>query len=86
MSWEEVKLRLSDDVRQKLDERHVLEDEIKQVIYQAEESGEKLFRPDKDIYLSKQRIGNATFYVEYTAEDGGYTVNTAYGHKAELME
>ena len=86
MSWESVKLKLSDELKKVLDERHLLEDEIKQVISHAEESGEKLFQPGTNIYLSKLRIGTATFYVKYSAEGDGYTVNSAYAHKSEVTE
>ena len=84
MSWEDVKLKLSDEVKKVLDERHVLEDEVKQVISHAEESGEKLFRPGTKIYLSKLKIGKATFYVEYSAEDDGYSIRSAYLHRIEI--
>jgi hypothetical protein len=84
MSWEEIKLNLSDEIKAMLDERHVLEDEVKQVIFHAEETGEKLFQPGTNIFLSKLKIGEATFYAEYSVEDGSYSVRTAYVHKIDI--
>ncbi|MFC1907088.1 hypothetical protein ACFLW8_03270 [Chloroflexota bacterium] len=86
MAWEEVKLELSDEVKQILEDRHILEDEVKQVIDNAETEGTKLHRPDEDRYLAKLKIGDATFYVEYSIKDDSYAVSTAYAHKAETKE
>ena len=85
MSWEETKLILSDEVKNLLDERHVLEDEVKQVIYHAEDTGEKLYRPGTNVFLAKLKIGTATYYAEYSAEEDGYSLRTAYVHKAEIQ-
>ncbi len=85
MSWEETKLILSDEVKKILDARHVLEDEVKQVIFTAEDTGEKLYHPGTKIFLAKLKIGKATFYAEYSAETDGYAVRSAYVHKAEIQ-
>lgn len=86
MTWEEIKLQVSNEVKQLLEERHILGDEVKQVIHHAETGGEKLYLPDKNRYLAKLKIGKATFYVEYSVEDGSYIVRSAYAHKAETKE
>ncbi|MFC1869747.1 hypothetical protein ACFLYE_00575 [Chloroflexota bacterium] len=86
MTWEEIKLELSDELKQRLEDRHILEDEVKQVIHHAETDGEKLFQPDENRYLAKLRIGEATFYVAYSIEGDRYGVNSAYAHKSEIKE
>ena len=86
MSWEEIKLQISDEVKQRLEDRHILEDEVKQVIHHAETEGEKLYEPNANRYLAKLRIGNATFYVEYSVEQENYIVQSAYAHKSEIVE
>jgi len=86
MTWEEIKLPVTDDVKQLLEERHIDEDEVKQVINNAETKGEKLYQPEENRYLAKLRIGKATFYVEYAIEEDKYVVRAAYAHKAELKE
>ncbi|MFC2003202.1 hypothetical protein ACFLV4_04585 [Chloroflexota bacterium] len=84
MSWEEIKLELSDKVKQLLEEKHILEDEVRQVINNAETEGEKLYQPDTNKYLAKLKIGKATFYVEYSIKEDSYVVSSAYAHKAEI--
>ena len=85
MSYNDIKLQISDEIKKVLEERHILEDEIKQVIYHAETEGDKLYLPDSNTFLSKLKIGNATFYVKYTAEEGSYPVQSAYAHKSEIL-
>lgn len=84
MTREEIKLQVSSEVKQLLEERHILEDEVRQVIHHAETGGDKLYLPDENRYLAKLRIGKATFYVEYAIEQGSYIVGSAYAHKAEM--
>ena len=86
MAWEEIKLQVTDEVKQLLEERHIAEDEVKQVINNAEAEGKKLYQPEANRYLAKLRIGKATFYVEYAIEEDRYLVRAAYTHKAEVKE
>ncbi len=84
MDWEKIKLQISEDVKKRLGERHILEDEVKQVIYHAETEGDKLYQTQSNKLLAKLRIGSATFYVEYAVEKDVYTVRSAYAHKSEI--
>ena len=84
MSWEEIKLEVSGEVKQLLEDRHILEDEVKQVIHHAETESDKLYQPDVNRYLAKIRIGQATFYAEYSIDEDKYLVRSAYAHKSEL--
>ena len=84
MTWEDVKVQVTAEVKKLLEERHILADEVKQVIHHAEAQSEKLYQPGVNVYLAKLRIGKATFYVEYSIEDGNYIVRSAYAHKAEI--
>lgn len=86
MTWEEIKLQISEEVKQLLGERYISEDEVRRVIHHAEEEGEKLYQPEANRYLAKLRIGEATFYVEYSIEEEGYVVRSAYAHKSEVEE
>jgi hypothetical protein len=85
MSWEEIKITISDEVKQTLENRHIPEDDIKKVINQAESEGLKLFKPDSDLFLSKSRLGNYTVYVKYSLMGDSYLVHTAYQHMAKIQ-
>lgn len=84
-SWHKIKLDIRPEVNRYLEMRHVLEDEVKQVIFQAETTGEKLYQPDSGKFLAKLRIGKATFYVEYSQGTGKFIVESAYAHKSEII-
>jgi len=82
--YEQVKLQESEEVVKILEERHVLDDEIKMVIDNAESTGEKLYESSTNRFLARLRIGEATFHVEYSvAGERTYTVHTAYAFRAE---
>ena len=85
MSWEEIKLAISDEVKQTLEDKHIPEDDIKKVIDQAETEGKKLFQPDSSLCLSKSRLGNYTVYVKYSPQGDAYLVHTAYQHRARIQ-
>jgi hypothetical protein len=84
MSWEEMKLQVGDEVKKRLEERHISEDELKQVIDFAETKGEKLYQPEANRYLAKNRLGEVTVYVEYSTDENGYIVHTAYSHRSKV--
>ena len=87
MSWEDIKIEISDAVNQTMQERHVSPDEVKMVInYVEREGGTKLDLPHTNRYLGKNIIGKATFYVDYSIEGERYIINSVYVHKAEIKE
>lgn len=86
MTDQEIELQLDEGVKQTLQKRHILEDEVKQVIQRAEAEDDKLYIPGENRFLAKLKIGSATFYAEYSIEDGKYVVRSAYAHKAEIKE
>jgi glutamate synthase (NADPH) small chain len=85
MSWEEIKLEISPIMKHHLEMRHISEDEVKQVINNAETTKEKMYQPDTGRCLGKLKIGRATFYVEYSVGTTGFIVETAYAHKSEIV-
>jgi hypothetical protein len=84
-SWEDVPLDVSKEVGWYLEMRHVLEDEVKQVIFYAETTSEKLYQPDGNRYLGKLRIGKATFYTDYSYGEDKFIVRMGYAHRSEIV-
>lgn len=84
---EAIRLEKKEEVTEILQSRHILDDEIKMVIHNAESKGEKLYQPGEARFLAKLRIANVTFYVEYSiVDENRYVVHTAYSHRAVLEE
>jgi glutamate synthase (NADPH/NADH) small chain len=86
MSGEEIKLQVGDEVKKLLEERHISEEELKKVIDFAETKGEKLYQQEANRYLAKSRLGEVTIYVEYSTDENGYIVHTAYSHRSKIGE
>jgi hypothetical protein len=85
--YEDLKLQKSEEVKEILESRHILDDEVKMVIHNAESKGEKLYQPETERFLGKLKIADVTFYAEYSlAGEKTYVVHTAYSHRAELEE
>ena len=82
----ELTLTKDEAVMELLEKRHILDEDIEQVIKNAEETGEKLYQPDGERFLAKMRLSEATFYVEYSPSDEGYVVHTAYFHRSSFIE
>jgi hypothetical protein len=80
-----MKLEISDTIQSYLEARHILEDDVRRVIDHAEKTGEKLYQQNNDILLSKLRVKEVYFYVEYAHSEGGYKIYSAYSHRF-LME
>ncbi len=78
---EALKLEMTDDVRDLLEARHIQDDDLKRVIDHAERTGEKLYQTDSDRFLSKLRLQEVYFYVEYSPTKDAYRIHTAYTHR-----
>lgn len=84
-SYEEIRIEKSPEVAEVLESRHILDDEVKMVIDNAEKTGEKLYRPEGERFLAKLRIGDLTVYVEYSPlGERAFQIHTAYAHKSEI--
>jgi hypothetical protein len=79
-----IKIEKSADIEKLMEERHILDEDLIQVIQHAEKTGEKLYQPGSDSFLSKLRIKNVYFYAEYSVIEGGYRIYTAYSHRFSI--
>jgi len=83
-SWDNLTISVSENVREKLEKRHILDSDIKQTLWSASSSGRYLISPD-DTRLASLRIGNVTFWVEYRLEDKSFMIVNAWSHRM-IME
>jgi hypothetical protein len=95
---EDMQFSIRDDVATLLEERHILEDNLREVIQHAESTGEKLHGPRGKRFLGKRVtkrpmtnkftgrtiVMEFTCYVEYSMTDEGYEVHSAYSHNAAI--
>lgn len=77
----QIKLLKSDEVRDQMEDRHILDQDLIQVIQHAEKTGEKLYEPNTGMFLSKLHVKNVYFYAEYSIVKDEYRIHSAYSHR-----
>jgi len=82
---EKMLLDMKDEVRRRIDDRRILEDDIRKVIDNAEKSGKRLRNTGTGQFLAYLQSDNVTFWVEYTLANDGFTVHNAYCHRMKIV-
>lgn len=84
-TYQDVNIIKTEAVSASMEEWHILDDDAKQVIYNAENTEDKLYKPEMNRYLAKMECPDVVFYVEYSMADNGYTVHGAYSHRSKIV-
>jgi len=82
-------LRISPEVRAGIDARRILDDDLQQVIQNAQERGRWFARPDSGRRLASSRKGYAVFWAEYEPvndAENTYQVHRAWAHRMIIKE
>ena len=82
---QKIGLYISDEVKQLLEDRRILLEDIQKVIYHAETTGQKLTQESTGRYKASYTPYKATFWVEYSPHKDGFIVHNAYSHRMEVM-
>ncbi|MBU0962191.1 MAG: amine oxidase, partial [Proteobacteria bacterium] len=67
-----------------LNSRHILEDDIQKVIFQAEQTGRRLVDPESGHFLASYKPVRVTYWVEYEPGMQGFIIHNAYSHRMSL--
>ena len=81
-----MKLEITEGLRNAMEAIHILEEDVRRVIDHAEKTGEKLYEPGTDHFLSKLRLNEVYFYAEYSPIEGGFRLHETYSHRFLLSE
>jgi len=83
-----IELRISDETRKLLDERRVLDEDIREVLGFVEKgTGNKLLNKSNGHFLAHHKPVSVTYWVEYSiAPDGAFIIHNAYSHRMEISE
>ena len=79
-----VKLIISENVRQTLEELMILDSDIIAVISQAEHTGNKFKNMENNSYIASFKPASVTYWVEYSPQEDGFLVHNAYSHRLEI--
>lgn len=81
-----IQYSISDAVRQQLNDRMILETDIVQILEHADATKEMIYDKARQVYFSSMRIGNVTFWIVFTKENGVYVIQNAYSHRMSFEE
>ncbi|WP_041276491.1 pyridine nucleotide-disulfide oxidoreductase/dicluster-binding protein [Desulfosporosinus acidiphilus] len=81
-----IDLQLNDRVWEIMEDRHILIEDIQQVIEYAERTGRKFINPDNGHSLAHYRPLRVTYWVEYEPQNQGFVVFNTYCHRMEIVE
>jgi glutamate synthase (NADPH/NADH) small chain len=79
-----VKLIISENVRQTLEELMILDSDIATVISHAEHTGNKFKNMESNSYIASFKPASVTYWVEYSPQEDGFRVHNAYSHRLEI--
>lgn len=81
-----IKLLMANEVKELLEDRRILREDVQQVIEHAESTGRKFVNKTNQHSLAYYKPASMTYWVEYTAEDDGFRIYNAYCHRMEIVE
>lgn len=83
--YDKLKLTMSSDVLKRIDERRILGEDIRKVIFHGETSGKKMRSRENGNFLAYLQPENVTFWVEYAPNEDGFEVVNAYCHRMKIV-
>lgn len=83
---EPCRLEYSVAVGELLEERMILESDIRRVIEYAQETEEKILHKPSGCYVAGRQIKHVTFWVWYRVLPDGYHIEKAYSHRMTIKE
>ncbi len=82
--WEDVRIIVSADIAVLLEERRILEDDVRQVLHAASRSGRVLRHGTDGRVVAAARLGEVAFWVEYREGEGGFEILKAWSHRMRI--
>ena len=79
-SWEEVELAVSPEIRRVLEERRILDSDLRRVLEASRKQGRALVAEDGR-HLASLRLGEVTFWVEYRPKERAVEIVNAWSHR-----
>ena len=82
-TWQHIELLIVPAVAAQLEERRILEDDLRQVLYQAEQQGRWLTHVAGQ-RVASARFGQVMFWVQYRCQDRVFDITAAWSHRMTL--
>lgn len=86
--WHQLKLEIPSDVAQRLNDRRILEDDIKHTLYLSlhQNNREYVCHASSSKCIAHQCIGKVTYWVQYHMVDDVYHVESCWSHRMSIKE
>lgn len=82
----ELKLYMTDEVRERLNDRLILDSDVIRTIDYAERENDKFLDSKTGQFVACHNYLNVYFWIYYAAEADGYRVHNAYSHRMRIVE
>ena len=80
-------IQIPEKLKEKLNNEYILESDIQKVINECEQSGSKIYNPEKDIYTGYTQVGNMTIWAVYRIiEEDNFELINAYAHRMKIED
>ncbi len=84
--YEKIELVVSEEIRQVMEDRFILEEDLQQVIDFAEKTGSKLLDSKTGHFIAHFKPTSVTYWVEYSVLENRFLIHNAYSHRMEIVE
>ncbi|MTK11170.1 MAG: FAD-dependent oxidoreductase [Clostridiaceae bacterium] len=81
-----LKLIINDNIQKQMEDRLILFEDIEKVIVNAQKNRKRFLNPETMHYLTRMRISNVTYWVEYEEKDKELIIHSVYSHRMEVVE
>ena len=81
-----VQVEISPELRETMQKRMILAEDVEQAIGHAEATGEKLLDPETGRIVAHYRPACVTYWVEYSRQESGFVLQNAYSHRMLVVE
>ena len=83
-AYEAIQLIMSDEVRERMDQRLILIEDVQRVLEYAQRTGRRLFNQQTQRYLAYYMPTAVTYWVEYMLQGEAFVIFNAYSHRMEV--
>ena len=83
---EKYNIKINDNATAKMEEMYIVLSDVKKSVENSIENKERFFNPSDNSYLTRLRIENVTYWVQYEVNEEGITVTNVYSHRMEVVE
>lgn len=82
--WEKISLEISPELSATLEERRILEDDIRRVLYDSKEKGSSLVHGENGSRISSAKLGQVTFWVRYKEDNNVFNIESCWSHRMTI--